>query len=352
MEAKERFTAGAIEALREAIEEAGGNEVFAACRLDGDGLLAEVLVAARGNKGAVLALDSYLERGDVVVHNHPSGTLRPSDADLQVAGEAGSKGVGSCIVNNAVTEVYVVAEPARRKALAYLDEEEIAGVLDSGGKMSGMIPDYEPRPSQVRLARDITTAYNEARILAAEAGTGVGKSFAYLIPSFAWAIRNEERIVISTATINLQKQLVDKDIPVVQRLFRKKTKAVLVKGRANYLCRNRLREALDEEGLLATEGSPLRAIEAWAETSTSATARTSPSGPRTRPGTASRARPTPASDSGARTGSAASSSACAARPRTPRSSWPTITSSSPTSPRGWAARATRARPSSPPSASS
>jgi ATP-dependent DNA helicase DinG len=269
MEASERFTTAAIEALREAIEEAGGNEVFAACRLDGEGLLSEVLVAARGNKGAVLALDSHLERGDVVVHNHPSGTLRPSDADLNVAGEAGSKGVGSYIVNNAVTEVYVIAEPARRKALAFLDEEEIAGVLDSGGKMSGMIPDYEPRPSQVRLAKDITTAYNEGHILAAEAGTGVGKSFAYLVPSFAWAIRNEERVVISTATINLQKQLIDKDIPVVQRLFRKKTKAVLVKGRANYLCRIRLREALDEEGLLATDDSPLRAIAAWAETTPS-----------------------------------------------------------------------------------
>jgi ATP-dependent DNA helicase DinG len=266
MQSTERFTAGAIEALREAIEEAGGNEVFAACRLDGEGLLCEVLIAARGNKGAVLALDPFLERGDVIVHNHPSGLLRPSDADLQVAGEAGSKGVGSYIVNNAVTEVYAVAEPARRKAYTMLDEDEISGVLDSGGKMASMIADYEPRPSQVRLSRDITRSYNEARILAAEAGTGVGKSFAYLVPSFAWAIRNEDRVVISTATINLQKQLIDKDIPVVQRLFRKKTKAVLVKGRANYLCHNRLREALDEEGLLAVEGSPLRAIEAWAAT--------------------------------------------------------------------------------------
>ena len=93
-------------------------------------------------------------------------------------------------------------------------------------------------PPRSASTRDITRSYNEARILAAEAGTGVGKSFAYLVPSFAWAIKNEERIVISTATINLQKQLVDKDIPVVQRLFRKQTKAVLVKGRGNYLCKH------------------------------------------------------------------------------------------------------------------
>lgn len=267
MDIEERFTPEAAEALRDAIADAGGNEVFAACRIDEDGLISEVLVSARGHKGAVLALDSHVDRGDVIVHNHPSGVLRPSDADLNVAGDAGSKGVGSYIVNNAVTEVYVIAEPSRRKAYAMLDEDEIAGVLDAGGKMATIIPDYEPRPSQVRLTRDITRSYNEARILAAEAGTGVGKSFAYLVPSFAWAIKNEERIVISTATINLQKQLVDKDIPVVQRLFRKETKAVLVKGRGNYLCKTRLREAIDEEGLLGGEDSPLRRIQAWAESS-------------------------------------------------------------------------------------
>ena len=269
MDALERFTEAAIASLREAIEEAGGNEVFAACRLDEAGLVAEVLIAARGNRGAVPALAPYIERGDVIVHNHPSGTLRPSDADLQVASEAGSKGIGSFIVDNGVSSVYVIAEAALRKAYTMLDEDEISSVLDAGGKMCGLIADYEPRPSQVRLTRDIVRAYNESRILAAEAGTGVGKSFAYLVPSFAWAIRNEERIVISTATINLQKQLIDKDIPVVQRLFRKKTKAVLVKGRGNYLCRTRLRDALDEEGLLAGEDSPLRKIQAWAETSSS-----------------------------------------------------------------------------------
>ncbi|MBL8968615.1 MAG: hypothetical protein JNG85_16540, partial [Spirochaetaceae bacterium] len=266
-DALDRFTERAAATLRAAIEEADGNEVFAAGRLDEEGKIGEIMIAARGHESAVLALAPYIERGDVVIHNHPSGLLRPSDADLEVASEAGSKGVGSYLVDNAVGSVYVIAEPARRRAISFLDENEISGVLEAGGKLSGLIPSFEPRPSQVRLTRDITRAFNESRVLAAEAGTGVGKSFAYLVPSFAWAIRNEERVVVSTATINLQKQLVDKDIPVVQRLFRKKTKAVLVKGRGNYLCRVRLREALDEEGLLAGDDHPLRRIAAWAETS-------------------------------------------------------------------------------------
>lgn len=265
MDASERFTEEAAERLRREIEESGGNEVFAACRLGEDGRVAEILVVARGTKSAVPALAPYYERGDVIVHNHPSGTLRPSDADVGIAADAGSAGIGSYIVNNAVSRVHVVAEPARRKPYAMLDEDEIAGVLEEGGKLSTLIESYEPRSSQVRLARDVTSALNQGSVLAAEAGTGVGKSFAYLIPAFAWAIRNEERVVVSTATINLQKQLVDKDIPVVQRLFRKKTKAVLVKGRGNYLCRVRLGEALDEEGLFAGDDHPLKRIAAWAE---------------------------------------------------------------------------------------
>jgi ATP-dependent DNA helicase DinG len=266
MDASERFAPEAAERLRDEIAENGGGEVFAACRIGDDGRIAEVLVVARGTRSSVPALAAYLERGDIIVHNHPSGTLRPSEADVGVSAEAGANGVGSYIVNNAVDRVHVVAEPARRKPYAILDEDEISGVLEEGGKLSGLISAYEPRKSQIRLTRDVTTAFNDGGVLAAEAGTGVGKSFAYLVPAFAWAIRNEERVVVSTATINLQKQLIDKDIPIVQRLFKKKTKAVLVKGRGNYLCRTRLREAIDEEGIFAGDGSPLRRIEGWAGT--------------------------------------------------------------------------------------
>ncbi|HSV57168.1 MAG TPA: ATP-dependent DNA helicase, partial [Magnetospirillaceae bacterium] len=158
-------------------------------------------------------------------------------------------------------------EPARRRALAALDEDEIAGVLSPGGKLSRRIPGYELRASQVSLARHVVRAFNEGFVLAAEAGTGVGKSYAYLLPSFAWAAKNRDRVVVSTATLNLQHQLMDKDIPAVRDLFRKKLKAVLAKGRGNYTCRNRLAEALDEEGLLAGEDHPLRRIASWARQS-------------------------------------------------------------------------------------
>jgi ATP-dependent DNA helicase DinG len=114
--------------------------------------------------------------------------------------------------------------------------------------------------------RLVSRAFNEDAVVCAEAGTGVGKSFAYLLPSMAWAVANDERVVISTATINLQQQLFDKDIPLVASAMGKKVKAVLLKGRSNYLCLRRLADAMVERELFPEEGQGLEAIAAWAET--------------------------------------------------------------------------------------
>jgi len=269
MKASERFTEEARIILRDAIADAQGNEVFAAGSLNGKGLVETVTVAARGRKDSVPALSGFLERGDVLIHNHPSGMLTPSEADMSIASRSGDNGIGSYIVDNLVEEVYVVAEPIRTRPLIAIDENQLAGLLENGGKLASRLHGYEARPCQLELVRAVARAMNEGTILAAEAGTGVGKSFAYLIPAFAWAARNQERVVVSTATINLQKQLMDKDIPLVASVFKKKLKAVLIKGRGNYLCRERLMEALDEEGLFADEDHPLKRIGAWADSSLS-----------------------------------------------------------------------------------
>lgn len=272
MEASERFTSEARRALREEIAKAGGNEVFVACRLDENALVSEIVLAARGSRSAVPALAPYLEKGDVIAHNHPSGLLEPSDADLAVASRVGDKGIGSYIVDNEVERVYVVAEPIARRELSPLDADELAAMLEPGGRLSRRIKGFESRESQVGLLRLVARAFNEDSVCAAEAGTGVGKSFAYLLPALSWAKRNKERVVLSTATINLQEQLLSKDIPAVNALFDEPVKAVLVKGRANYLCRTRLKEAMDEDALLSQdEGSELAKIALWADASRTGT---------------------------------------------------------------------------------
>jgi ATP-dependent DNA helicase DinG len=185
---------------------------------------------------------------------------------MVIASRAAENGTGSFIVDNEVRRVYVVAEPARRRTRKLLDAGRICRNLEEGGAIARRLPAYEPRPSQLDLMRLIIRGFNEDALVAAEAGTGVGKSFAYLLPAMTYALLNEERIVISTATINLQQQLYGKDIPLVASTLHKGIKAVLIKGRGNYLCRRRMVDACREPVLDEEENDTLRSIVAWSET--------------------------------------------------------------------------------------
>ncbi|MBK9749749.1 MAG: DEAD/DEAH box helicase [Chloroflexi bacterium] len=118
--------------------------------------------------------------------------------------------------------------------------EEIAATLDDGGSLAAAFPGYEHRPQQVSMAQAVAKAFNQTDHLIVEAGTGTGKSLAYLIPAVQWALRNNERVVISTNTINLQDQLLEKDIPAVRDALGVDFNAAIMKGRGNYLCPRRL----------------------------------------------------------------------------------------------------------------
>ncbi|TES91707.1 MAG: DEAD/DEAH box helicase [Anaerolineales bacterium] len=128
-----------------------------------------------------------------------------------------------------------------------LDVEEVAGMLDRGGAFARHFSKFEQRPEQVELCRAIATALSEGQHLLAEAGTGIGKSLAYLIPAAIWALENNTRVVISTNTINLQDQLINKDIPDIQEVLDIPILATVLKGRNNYLCPRRL-ETLRRKG--------------------------------------------------------------------------------------------------------
>jgi ATP-dependent DNA helicase DinG len=277
MQALKRFTQKAILALCSEIKDSDGNEVFALGFCDDKGLVDTLKILAHGNEDSVLAVRKFFDEGaddpedsrpaDVFIHNHPSGFLSPSDNDLSVSARAAESGVGAYIVDNAVSRVYVVAEPLKRRKRELLDEEKLCAVLEEGGKLARSLAVYEKRDSQLDLIRLIAKAFNGDCVAAAEAGTGVGKSFAYLLPAIEFALGNNERIVVSTATITLQQQLFEKDIPLVSASLGKKVKAVLVKGRGNYLCRRRLAETMLEPPLDDLEYDELRSITAWAETS-------------------------------------------------------------------------------------
>ena len=117
-----------------------------------------------------------------------------------------------------------------------LDPEEAASVLEYGGPFSQYFEAYEQRPQQVDMLKAVTNALSNGNHLLVEAGTGVGKSFAYLVPAAMFAVQNNTRVVISTNTINLQDQLIKKDIPDLQAALNLDVRASVLKGRSNYLC--------------------------------------------------------------------------------------------------------------------
>jgi ATP-dependent DNA helicase DinG len=118
--------------------------------------------------------------------------------------------------------------------------EEIFG---PEGLIARAHPEYEYRPGQVQMAEAVLRAFEEKRHLIVEAGTGTGKTLAYLVPAIAAATARGQRVIISTGTKNLQEQLMEKDIPFLQNVLPRKFSAAYMKGRANYACLQRIRRA-------------------------------------------------------------------------------------------------------------
>ena len=267
----ERLTPAARVLLQEEIAAAHGREVSFVVRADPNGTLTDARVVARGTIDAVLALPGVAERGEMLLHNHPSGFLEPSGADLHVAARLHDAGVGFGIVNNDVSTLYVVVECPRARTLARLDSLDVANLLTESGPVASVLGTtaFEDRPGQRDMAAYIADAYNDGGIALLEAGTGVGKSFAYLVPALEWARLNGERTVVSTNTINLQEQLVGKDLPILSRAFSTGERGVtfaLLKGWRNYLCLSRLEQARAGQESLFDDGrvAELESIAGWA----------------------------------------------------------------------------------------
>jgi ATP-dependent DNA helicase DinG len=149
--------------------------------------------------------------------------------------------------------------------------EAVDAFFEPGGLLARAHADgrhaFEARPQQRQMAGAVADAVELQEHLAVEAGTGVGKSFAYLVPLILAAIEQDRQVVISTYTISLQEQLMYKDIPFLQKIMPKPFRAALVKGRTNYLCLRRLARTRQMEGDLLQPGKTkeLDAIEQWAK---------------------------------------------------------------------------------------
>lgn len=133
------------------------------------------------------------------------------------------------------------------------------------GGLIARVRNFEPRPQQVTMAVAVATALCEERHLMVEAGTGVGKSLAYLLPALHFAHEHQKKAVVSTYTIHLQQQLLQKDIALLERLLPFEFEAALFKGRQNYLCPRRLQRALAQADdlFLSPEKAELERLAEW-----------------------------------------------------------------------------------------
>ena len=160
---------------------------------------------------------------------------------------------------------FVEAEPAGGVDLV----KQVSEIFSPTGLLSRS-SNFEYRPQQQEMAVAVARALEEGKHLAVEAGTGVGKSLAYLVPAILFATGQKKKAVISTHTINLQEQLTEKDLPILQKVLPVNFTFTMLKGRANYLCTRRLRKAWQQAASLFTssEEQELRRIQEWSKTTT------------------------------------------------------------------------------------
>ena len=151
-----------------------------------------------------------------------------------------------------------------------VDVDEVAELIGADGPLASVLPGFEHRNEQVEMARSVAEAINEGRRLIVEAGTGVGKSLAYLLPAALYALENGRRVVVSTNTINLQEQLIAKDIPTLVDALSmsypggaQELKYTLLKGRSNYLCMRRWTHAKNGDSLSEEDARLLSGILVW-----------------------------------------------------------------------------------------
>ena len=143
--------------------------------------------------------------------------------------------------------------------------ERVRTIFSENGLLS-KAKNFEFRPQQQEMAAAVAQALEEDRHLVVEAGTGVGKSLAYLVPSILFALERHKKAIISTHTINLQEQLLQKDIPILKKVLPVEFEAALMKGRQNYICPRRLERALQSSKELFTgpETNELERVAEWA----------------------------------------------------------------------------------------
>lgn len=232
MKISEFISESAIEMLRRKMKKLKEDMIFRGI-LDENGIVTDIEIIVANEIDSIASVLKKMKKNEVIIRVYPR-ELVPSDTDVKIAQIYGEAGGAFYIINVDVSEINAVV------SLKKFNKINIDEFFSEKGVIEKNISNFELRHEQYEMAKCIEKSMNENVKLIVEAGTGTGKTIAYLLPTLLYALENDLKVIVSTNTINLQEQLLNKDIPLIKKIVGADFNYQIVKGRGNYLCKRKL----------------------------------------------------------------------------------------------------------------
>lgn len=239
MDIRDRFSEESLQTIKKYLEEHNNKSMIFKATFDEDEKIQKPFFLSLYKKKSFEETLTKVGKNEVIIRTTKPNQLYPSDMELELSEELYTRrNIAYCLLSSDLDDFYFVQDIDR----IFLEEIDIENYFAKDGILAKEIKGFEYRQEQEEMAQYIQDAINEDRKIIVEAGTGTGKTLAYLIPSIKWAVTNKKRVIIATNTINLQEQLLLKDIPLAKSIIKDEFSYVLVKGRNNYVCKRLFNE--------------------------------------------------------------------------------------------------------------
>ena len=239
MDIKDRFSKESLQTIKKYLEEQNNKSMIFKATFDEDELIQEPFFLSLYKKKSFEETLTKVVRNEVVIRTTKPNQLYPSDMELELSEELYTRrNIAYCLLSSDLDDFYFVQDIDR----IFLEDIDIKNYFSKDGILAKEIKAFEYRQEQEEMTQYIQEAINEDKKIIVEAGTGTGKTLAYLIPAIKWAVVNKKKVIIATNTINLQEQLLLKDIPLAKSIIKDEFSYVLVKGRNNYVCKRLFNE--------------------------------------------------------------------------------------------------------------
>ena len=234
MDIKERFSEESLQTIKEYLIENENKSIIFKATFDENEVIQEPFFLSLYKKKTFEETLTKVKRDEIVIRTTKSNQLYPNDLELELSEELfNRRNIAYCLLSSDLDDFYFIQDIDRTN----LEKIDIENYFSEDGILVNEIKGFEHRHEQEEMAKNIQKAINDNRKIIVEAGTGTGKTLAYLIPAIKWAIANKKKVIIATNTINLQEQLLLKDIPLAKSVIKDEFSYALVKGRTNYLCK-------------------------------------------------------------------------------------------------------------------